>query len=434
MQVSELSKSNDSNLRPLLLEDCQTVAEFRVIRDSFSGQERAAFYQQLEQVLLYSRHHYIDYEGKQNEREDLQELRAKCLGSREFEEEHLEFLFCLYVLRMGRLGLEQVKGHFGLPAIRRLVQGRLELYDLHGSPKAARALATAKLGWGARANLLYQARVEVDEQYYRVSLIDGKAWYRTEALLPRSVIASTPPADGIALALAEWSGLSLEQVQTREDEAIRLAVGRCLDRHGALEPLLSRVLQAIVDDERVPLDNAVLTCPAGLRLDEPGELGEQQELKKYFRCYTVYRTGLECPEALPEKVTSSARKAITGRMFRLKQKAVKNCFHAGPLAGVDIEKAYDYMVYANEDTHYPGHKVARVFTGGRSPIRIRVPERNLDLPLSMCDLRCFRGREQARLFTVDEERFVIRAAELLQVMLCETFRLNGLVSVEEEEA
>jgi hypothetical protein len=411
-----------------VLEPCRETSQFDASLKKLGPEERARFYRQLEQVLAYSRRHYIDYQGKTHEREGLQALRASCEESTTLESEHAELLFALYSLRCANLGLEQIRGIFGVGAVNRLIEQRLDLYAGHGSERARAVLATEALGPVARAKALFAARRDVDTTHYRVSLIDGGAWYRTEALLPREEVASAELSQAALLALASFCDLSAERIQADVHVAAATAAHNCVKTREVLAPLLEPFMQAIADDERIRVDTAVLTCPTGLGLDEPAAIGQPADSSEYFRCHIVFRAGVEAPEGLGPKVTGSARKAIRGRMFQLKRKAIKNCFHAGVLFGVDVEKAYDYMIYANEDSHYPGHKVARVFTGGRSPIKLTVPERNIDLPRGLSDLRCFRGRESGEIFSVREQRYIIRYAELLETMLRETLRLGALVS------
>lgn len=415
-----------------LLDDSRTVQEFSQGLASLTPSNRAAFYRSLEQGLAYSRRHYIDYGGKTNEREDLQALRAACEASPEQEALHAEFLFSLYLLRSANLGLEQVRGTFGVPAVMHLMEQRLDLYAVHDSKLAQEALRSSTLGLGRKAKILFAARAEVSTGHYRVSLIDGKAWYRTEALLPRVEVAAAPYSKDFLLALASFCDWPEERMRADVAGAAVMATRRAIEQHGELAPLLAPVMQAIVDDPHLGVDTAVLTCPAGTGLEAPSLLAEPIDSPKNFRCFVVFRTGMEPPD-MESKATTSARKAIRGRMFKLKRKAAKNCDHASLLFGVDVEKAHDYMVYANEDTHYPGHKAARVFTGGRASIKLTVPERNIDLSRGFCDLRCFRGREGAKIFTVNEERWIIRYAEVLQVMLTETLRLGSMTSNEVEE-
>lgn len=415
---------------PIGFSEAMSVAQFGTVLADASEALRADLYEKIDQVLAYSRRHYIDYQGKTHEREDLQGIVQATRTDPVTERAHLELLQCLFALRAGNLGLEQVQGPFGVSAVAELIQNRMDLFAHHRAPSAQPDRdRDLREGLIAKAYRLFRARGEIAKEYYRVSLIDGLAWYRTETLLPRAEVD--------ALALPEWVFRTLMRYSDGPAEdlgsLVSAAVRRCIEQTGDSFALVGELMSAIANDPSIKVDTAVLTCPRGVGLDATDTIS-QKPSGTYFCCITRFRDGVETPEEEAAKACKSARAAIRGRMLQLKAKATRNCFHPGLLNGVDVEKAYDYMIYANEDAHYPGHKVARVYTGGRAPILIELPERGIKLPGGLCDLRCFRfrGDGEVQLFGIDEEQWLIRFAHVLKLVLEETYRLRALVNQAED--
>lgn len=372
------------------------------------------------QLLIFSRHHWLKFRGEYRVRADLRaildDLRARPPAT--WEDDESEFLLCCYALANAAVGLEQLREVITAEETRHVLELRLFSYlgAIGQVPRSPETLRLVELALRVK-----ELRPQIEQLYYRVSHIDGEAWYRTEGLIPRSAVDTTTVPAPLAVALEAADGTL--------DELLAAATRAVLDEHGHSAPLLRTIMRAAVSDPALRVDHATITCLRGYLLDTP----ELMTGSEAFFTETVLRPGLDLDgysEQIGHDSDDRLRKTVRARMLKLKRKAAAGFYGSGCLHGLFVEKGADYMIFRNEDTHYRGHRSIGCSTGGRAayPVRYRIGEEERELPPMMGDFRVVRLSHAADdLFTEADLVHVIRYAACVRVVVEETIRLGGVV-------
>jgi hypothetical protein len=409
--------SNDTNLFELPLES------YKRFFSSLSSLAHEEVFKHCSRTLIFSRHHYLDYKGSKYERSTFKELLETVINNPTRDEDALEFIACLHLLSISDIGLEQVPHELTYVNVVQVIKERLRLYADHGSKTATFLLDESNII--TSASELPVIRNELDTRFYRYSIIDGHLWYRREKLIPHSAIPSFQLSQVLIEKLSPYNGLRLEESESVEmhQQFVHRIVESCLQVNGESKPVVLTILEHITEDDTLGIDFATLTCPNGIELHQPQVIGQGKSSNDEIFTKTWIRSDVQI--ARPEMI----EQIVNARMTKLKQKAVKNFYHPGPLFGKASEKSADYFISFNEDAHHKGHQMAGVSTAGRSPIFIDVKERGLNLPPSMADLRCIRmSNDIEDRFTEDLLKIVIYYANLMKLVIEATYRLNGVIS------
>jgi len=378
-----------------------------------------------ERVLTYSRHHWLEYDGRGHDRKALQEAfaQARSVSPERWTSQQGELVFLLYVLGVARVGLEQVPGTLSTVTVSSVIATRDRLYR--------DALTTSTSGVDAQPRTLTEIAQElpserrlVEDEYYRYSRIDGERWYRTEGLLPKSNVRLDALPDDL---LAE-----LEVQPGDDDYAATLRAGalRTIEKHGTLEPAVVATLRCAVRDPSLGVDHATITCPKQVRFPACEHLGERENI---FR-RTELREGVDLSEFEDQLGHASdvrLANVIGARMTVLKLKASKQFFGSGCLGGEALEKSGDYMIFHHEDAHYPGHKNAGCSTGGRAPIPLVFARGGeaVDLTGIFADFRAVRlSHDEAARFDVAGLARVIQYSVWLGALLNAAYETGAVVS------
>lgn len=372
------------------------------------------------QLLVFSRHHWLKFRGEYRVRADLRaildELRSRPPAT--WEDDESELLLCFYALANAAVGLEQLREVITAEQTRHVLELRLFSYlgALGQVPRSPQTLRLADLALRVK-----ELRPQVEQLYYRVSNIDGKAWYRTEGLIPRSAVDTWHVPVPLAVALGTGGGTV--------DELLPAATSAVLDEHGHSAPLLRTIMRTAVADPALRVDHVTITCPRGYLLDTP----ELMTGSEAFFTETEIRAGVDLDgyrEQIGHASDDRLRKTVRARMLKLKRKAAAGFYGPGCLHGQFVEKGADYMIFRNEDSHYRGHQSVGCSTGGRAAysVRYRAGEDDRELPPMMGDFRVVRLSHAAEdLFTEGDLVHVIRYATCVRAVVEETIRLGGVV-------
>lgn len=377
-----------------------------------------------ERVLTYSRHHWLEYDGRGHDRKALQEAfaAARAVSPARWTTLQGELVFLLYVLGVARVGLEQVPRTLSTDTVLSLIETRDRLYQ--EALTAASGVTAESRTFTEIAQQLPVKRRLVEAEYYRYSRIDGERWYRTEGLLPKSnVCLDALPGELLT---------ELEAQPGDNDYAATLrAVAVCtIEKYGSLEPAVAATLRCAVRDPLLEVDHATITCPKHVRFPAREHLGDRAHIFKR----TELREGIDLTEFEDQLGhASEARLAnvIGARMAVLKLKAAKQYFGSGCLGGEALEKSGDCMVFHHEDAHYPGHKNAGCSTGGRAPIPLAFARDGeaVDLPGIFADFRAVRlSHDEAARFDVAGLARVIQYSAWLGALLNTAYEAGAVVS------
>ncbi|MEU8178024.1 hypothetical protein AB0C14_34575 [Microbispora hainanensis] len=399
--------------------------EFRDLLLCFSVEDvEKHVFSRCDHTLVFSRHHWLRYKGDYRLRADLRaavdDLRGR--DPRTWDDEECELVLVLYVLSLAQVGLEQLKDVITLDELRATLEARLWSYlDALGQPRGT----TGPLTIIEMAGRVTELRAQVENFYYRHSIIDGAAWHRAEGLIPKASVdlgTLTPPVEAL---LAGDYGLTAGPAEERLREATAIA----LRRDGCAAELIRGVMRAAVADPLLRVDHATVTCARGDMLDRV----EQMTGSEAFFTDTVLRDGLDLAdfaEQIGHDSVDRLRKTTRARMLKLKRGAVRNYFRPGCLQGQWVEKAADYMIFRNEDAHYRGHRSIGCSTGGRAAYTVRYENGGQlkELPPMMGDFRVVRlSHAEEDLFTAADLVHVIRYSQWIRAVLEETFRRGGIV-------
>jgi hypothetical protein len=407
-----------------------TGTELRDLICRFTPEEAERHvFSRCDHTLVFSRHHWLRFRGDYRLRADLREM-LRGLREREplsWDDDECDLVLVLLVLSIAGVGLEQLQDEVSVAALRTALEARLTAYlDAIGQPRTG----TGPLPLVAVATRVAGLRPEVERFYYRHSIIDGEAWYRTEGLIPKAGVELDRFSPPVAAFLTDTYGA----VEGTTEERLRAATAVALDRDGCSAAVIRGLLSCAVVDPDLSVDHATVTCARGDMLDRVPEMTDSEA----FFTDTVLRPGLDLAdfaEQLGHASEDRLRKTTRARMLKLKRAAVRNFFGPGCLQGRWVEKSADYMIFRNEDTHYRGHRNIGCSTGGRAAYTIRFDNggQRRELPPMMGDFRVVRlSHATEDLFTPADLVHVIRYSQWIRAVLEETFRRGGIVDLRSE--
>lgn len=422
--MASIAPSEHIGTLPVDRPKANTWREFREHLDGADAEAQSeSIFVECERVLTYSRHHWLEYDGRGHGREAFREALAdvRSVSPRQWSAQQGELAFVLYVLGVARVGLEQVPSTLSTDTVAAVIKTRSQLYrDALGA--AAVIVSAQPRSLTEIAQELPTKRRLVEEEYYLYSRIDGERWYRTEGLLPRSSV----PLDKFPDELLAEFGIP----PTAADHgAIRAAALNTIEEHGALEPAIVTTLRCAVRDHSLGVDHVTITCPKQVRFPARDHLGERENI---FR-RTELRDGIDLgdfEDQLGHASETRLTKVIAARMAVLKLKSAKQFFGSGCLGGEVLDKSGDYMIFHHEDAHYPGHKNAGCSTGGRAPIPLAFARGGeaVDLPGIFADFRAVRlSHNEADRFDVAGLARVIQYSAWLAALLNTAYETGARV-------
>jgi hypothetical protein len=380
-----------------------------------------------ERVLIFSRHHWLEYQGTHYDRQGLSSAfaSASAVAPADWSDEHGELVFLLYILGTANLGLEQVETVLSTEQVAELVSSREALYR-SGRSEDEHERDTRKTDQQTLAERAYglrDLRYGAEKQSYRYSVIDGARWHLNEGLLPRADVATEEVPGGLLDRLG---------IRGSGTAALRKAATAYIECDGHAEQAVIEVMRFALEDSGLGVDHVTITGPKQVGFPVSECLGQRDNI--YRR--TEVRDGVDLKEFeaqlghdSPERLT----RVIGARMQVLKLKSAKQFFGSGCMGGEGSEKFGDYMIYANEDSHYLGHKNGGISTGGRAPIPLDF-ERDgstIDLPGMFGDFRAVRlSHEEVDRFDVLGLARVIQYAAWLGAILNTAYESGAAISAD----
>jgi hypothetical protein len=325
-------------------------------------EERNRMYGRCERPIVYSRHHWLSYEGEYRVRADLRAVYETAMAKppADWTDSEADFLLTLYCLDLAGIGLDEFRDRVDSGMMRDVLDARFSSYrevsEVTGTPQGLIGLARQ----------VSELRTIVERSHYVYSIIDGGAWYREEGLLDRAAVDPCKPSDPVA-ELLSGCGISLRP-DTRD--SLRAAARACLAKQEDCAELVRGVMDAALVDPVLRGDHVTLTCPRGNLLGTPElmttseafftetHLSEELDLNWYHE-----RLGHESPAQL--------QRTVRARMLKLKRGAIRSLHGPGCLHGQFVEKHGGHMIFRNEDAHYRGHQSIGCSSGGRVSFALR---------------------------------------------------------------
>lgn len=375
--------------------------------------------------IVYSRHHWLKYRGEYRVRADLraalEDLRTRDPDS--WDDVESDFLFALLALCVANVGLDELTDRVDSTAVHEVLLERFQLYSSVLPEEPAAALPDELLALAARVSEL---RVLVERTHYPYSVIDGRAWHRTEALLPHEAVDLECLPEAVERLLTVDFG-----VPAGPPPAQRLASAArvCLAEHGEVAPLLRGIMAATLVDPVLRADHVTLTCPTGDLLDTP----ELMTTSAAFFTETLLRDGLDLAdhqEQIGHESPDQLQRTIRARMLKLKRGAIRGLYQPGCLQGRFVEKHGGHMIFRNEDAHYRGHQSIGCSSGGRASFALRYRRGEVDAALTpmIGDYRVVRmSHDERDTFTGPELAYVIPYAEWIRLAVEQVYRDGGVV-------
>lgn len=375
--------------------------------------------------LVYSRHHWLLYQGEYRVRADLrgalEDIRTRPPAA--WDDTESDLVLTLLALDRAAIGLDDLLERADSAALRDVLLARVALYtealagDVTEPPEALLDLA-------GYVSLL---RPRVQESFELFSIIDGKAWYRTEGVMDRGEIDLehlTPSMEEVLDALyGEAPGAD---ARTRLIAATRAAVAA--DGDGA--QIVRALMHAALLDPVLRPDHVTVTCPLGDMLDRPHEMTTSDA----FFTETQLREGLDLAdyaEQLGHDSREQLHRTIRARMLKLKRGAIRSLYGPGCMHGQFVEKHGGHMIFLNEDAHYRGHQSIGCSSGGRAAFSLRYPGADgteLALTPMIGDFRVVRmSHDEQDVFAPADLPQAIRYGEWLRTVVEEIYRLGAVV-------
>jgi hypothetical protein len=400
-------------------------AGLRACLGAADGHGRQELFAAADATLIFSRHHWLLFDGEYHGRKELKDAVAAAaeLPVAQWTTEQADLLLCLLALRLAAIGLEQLDEQLTVASVRDVLARRLDSYlQALGHPRSVAHLPLVEL-----AQRVTEVRAQIERDHHRVSIINGQKWHRDEGLLPRSTVQWQPLPDHV---LAAFRDLAPDVDTTQAvPEYLAAVTRRVLAEHGEGMPAIDALVRSAVADPALGVDHATVSCLRGVLLDQPQVLDSSDQ----FFTHTAIAEGLdlaEYAEQLGHQSEDRLRATLRARMIKLKRKAVDNYYGSGCLAGQWIEKSADNMIFFHEDSHYRGHQTVGVSTGGRAAYEVSYTRDDTahTLPPMMGDFRVVRlSHDPAHRFTIDDLRHVIRYATWTKYVVQETFRAQGVL-------
>lgn len=377
--------------------------------------------------LVYSRHHWLLFKGEYRVRAELR-AALESIQSRPpatWDDEESDLVLSLFALDTAWVGLDDLSERVDSAAVRDVLRQRHRLYAAVTDPADEAPAALLDLAGSVR-----RMRPLVEETHEIFSIIDGRAWYRTEGLIPRGDIDTGSLTADVRRVLDELFALPPAMSVY---EQLTAATGAAVAAEGDSASLVRALMRAALTDPVLRADHTTLTCPMGDLLDSPHEMTTSAA----FFTETQLRDGLQLgdyTERLGHDSADQLRRTIRARMLKLKRGAIRNLYGPGCMRGQFVEKNGGHMIFRNEDAHYRGHQSIGCSSGGRASFALNYTRDGAEHTLTpmVGDFRVVRmSHDERDTFTADELRQVIRYGEWIRVVVEETYRLGAVVRVDE---
>lgn len=380
--------------------------------------------------LVYSRHHWLTYKGEYRVRADLRSAleAVRPRPPHEWDNDEADLVLTLLALDSSSVGLDELRDRADSAAVRDVLHDRHTLYS--GVVTEAQEVPATLLEF---AQCVERMRAVVLESHEPYSIIDGRAWYRTEGLIPRTEINADRLTDDLADVLVTGFGTS---PAASPDKQLRIAARTAIAEHGDSAPLVRAVMRAALADPVLRADHVTVTCPMGDMLDRPHEMTTSGA----FFTETQLRDGLdlgEYTERLGHESTDQLQRTIRARMLKLKRGAIRSLYGPGCLQGQFVEKHGGHMIFRNEDAHYRGHQSIGCSSGGRASFVLRYDRDGVEQALTSMvgDFRVVRmSHDECDTFTARELRQAIRYGEWIRAVVEETYRTGAVVRAQDPSA
>lgn len=383
--------------------------------------------------ITYSRHHWLQHKGEYRVRADLRSALEALRGraAAEWDDEEADLVLSLCALDMSAVGLDELRDRVDSAAVRTVLAERHALYA--GVLDEAEAMPRALLELARRVAGM-RSRVQRTHELY--SIIDGRAWFRTEGVVPRSDIRPDVLAAPVAAALAEAAApAEPDGPDAQVSWRARLAgVTRgAIAANGESAAVLRAIMATALADPVLKADHVTLTCPMGDMLDRPHEMTTSQA----FFTETQLRDGIELreyAERLGHDSGEQLQRTIRARMLKLKRGAIRSLYGPGCMHGQFVEKHGGHMLFRNEDAHYRGHQSIGCSSGGRASFALRYRRDDVERELTpmVGDFRVVRMSQDPRdVFSLPGLLRTICYAEWIKVAVEETYRVGAVLRTDE---
>jgi hypothetical protein len=409
-----------------LLPGIDSGPALRAVLAALPGHCVAGVFAASDRPLVYSRHHWLRYKGEYRVRADLR-AALEAVRSRppaEWDDEEADLVLTLYALDTASVGLDDLHEYADSASVRRTLTERHALYAGVAAPGEAPPGALTDL-----AHRISGLRPLVQRTHELYSVIDGRAWYRTEGVIDHADLDSEHAAPSVA---AELAALGAGPTTASAYDLIRTAVRRAVAVEGESASVVRALMRAALADPLLRGDHVTVTCPMGLLLDHPEEMTSSEA----FFTETQLRDGVELAdyaERLGHESTEQVQRTIKARMLKLKRGAIRSLYGPGCLQGQFVEKHGGHMIFRNEDAHYRGHQSIGCSSGGRAAIALRYRSEGAERELTSMvgDFRVVRMSQDERdTFAAHELPQVIRYGEWLRTAVEETYRLGAVIRVD----
>ncbi|MCX4745045.1 hypothetical protein OG455_05815 [Kitasatospora sp. NBC_01287] len=380
--------------------------------------------------LVYSRHHWLLYKGEYRVRADLRSAleSIRSRGPAAWDDEESDLVLTLFALNASAVGLDELVEHASSAALRTVLQERYALYEGVLGPAGRSPEGLLDL-----AHQVARMRGLVQGTHELYSVIDGRAWYRTEGVIPRAELDPGRLADAVEQELAAlFDGPAAAGAEQRLSSVTRQAIAE----EGDSASVVRAIMRAALVDPALRADHVTVTCPMGDLLDRPSEMTTSQA----FFTETQLRDGLELgdyAERLGHESAEQLGRTIKARMLKLKRGAIRSLYGPGCMQGQFVEKHGGHMIFRNEDAHYRGHQAIGCSSGGRGSfgLRYRIDGTDQELTPMVGDFRVVRmSHDEADTFDADGLRETIRYAEWIRIVVEETYRAGAVIRVDQPVA
>lgn len=380
--------------------------------------------------LVYSRHHWLLYKGEYQVRAGLRGALEAVGGRdpREWDDDEADLVLTLFALDLSAVGLDELLDRADSSAVRATLLQRHALYA--GVLDPAEEPPAALLDLARRVAGMRPLFAATHEPY---SVIDGRAWYRTEGLVPRGEIDAAVLSDAVDDMLRTEFGVP---PGAPADERIREATRTAIAKDGDSAAVLRGIMSAALVDPTLRADHVTVTCPLGDMLDRPHEMTTSDA----FFTETQLRDGIELgdyAEQLGHESTDQLQRTIRARMLKLKRGAIRSLYGPGCMQGQFVEKHGGHMVFRNEDAHYRGHQSIGCSSGGRAAfaLRYRLDGDERELTPMIGDFRVVRmSQDESETFTADDLRHAVRYGEWIRAAVEETYALGAVLRADPPKA
>ncbi len=374
--------------------------------------------------LVYSRHHWLVYKNEYRVRADLRSAleSIRTRAPETWDSDEADLVLALFALDMASIGLDELVERADCAAVRTVLSERHALYRDVVAPAETPPAALLDL-----ALRVERMRTMVQETHELYSVIDGRAWYRAEGLIPRANLEVSTLPDAVVEALASSVH---EPGPVTARERLSGVTTAAIESGGDGASIVRVIMRAALADPVLRADHVTVTCPMGDLLETPQEMTTSSA----FFTETQLRDGVDLGayvDRLGHESADQLQRTIRARMLKLKRGAIRSLYGPGCLNGRFVEKHGGHMLFRNEDAHYRGHQSIGCSSGGRASFRLRYRANGGERSLTpmVGDFRVVRMSHDDRdTFGLDELRHVIRYGECIRAVVEQTFLLGKTVS------